>query len=62
MKKLVIRNYQNGDVLKRVSIPENKSITYKVENGRMVIRDYNTGEKVKSVKCPNCSIRFSVEG
>lgn len=62
MKKIVIRSYSTGKVLKKISYPIERSVTYGVEGDRFVIRDYHTNKKIKSVAAPLMSITFTVEG
>ena len=63
MKYMLIREYFSGKTLMKKKLNakcQSASLSYAVENGRMVVRDYHTNSVLQTFKTPTASIEFEI--
>jgi hypothetical protein len=59
MKKIVIRNYNDGSKIKTLRIDGDRSFRFGTEGKRFVVRDCNSGEIIRSIPRPRPDISIS---
>lgn len=56
MRKIEVRDYHTGELVKIVRLnrkAEDSSISFNIENDKLVIRDYYNGEVLQRAKVPS---------
>ncbi|GMO52029.1 MAG: hypothetical protein Pg6C_17260 [Treponemataceae bacterium] len=63
MKKIVIRDNNDGSKIKTLRVDGDRSFKFGMEGSRFVVRDLNSGEIIRSIRRPrpDVSISYKVE-